>query len=55
MAETGFKGDITDILYIIAMNKKYIFAYRLNYPNKESGKNVSILYFDVVIKLLGNI
>ena len=47
MAVAGFSGDIIEMLWIMAMHKKYTLAKRLNYWNKQSGKKDHFVYFVV--------
>lgn len=47
IALNGFKGD-NGRLYMIATNRKYILAYRLNYESKQTGKKLRAVY------LIGN-
>lgn len=53
MAEIGLSGDMVGILWMMAMKRKYMLAYRLNWPRRDSGRNVITLYLDVLMKLDG--
>ena len=53
-AENGFNGDNMGIDCMTAINKKYMFAYRLNYRNRAIGKKFNKEYLDVLMKFEGN-
>ena len=51
IAVIDFIGLIIGMLWIMAVNKKYIFAQRENWYNNPFGIKVKILYFVVDIVL----
>jgi len=53
-ATYALRGEIAGIHCKIAVTKKYMFAYRLNYRSKLIGKNDISEYLDVLMKFVGN-
>lgn len=53
MALNGFKGDIKVIDWRMALMRKYVLAYLLNWMARDRGRNVSRVYFVVIVEFDG--
>lgn len=49
IAVAGFNGEMIFIDWTTAMHRKYTFAKRLNWLNKQTGRNDHFEYFVVLM------